>query len=572
MKSKKQPVTDAKVVAIPAVQESIVDPGAQVSTLRSEEDTNRERIEVKRPNRLWVIVLLLGWVFDFLFWSQPIGINFALFSVICLVSGFYFLYQEGYRPARNSKWLLLPFGFFVIITFWRREPLTIFLAYTFTIFSISLLANTYLGGYWMQYGLSDYFLKLSLLIGSMISRPIDFFAQVRKDQAAKGEISRTLPLWGVARGLAIALPVVICFASLLASADAVFSQKLGDFFGLFSMGSIAEYFLRFVLIIFYAYLLAGLFLHAAASKDEKSPGGDKSVIKPFLGFTESAVVLGSVSILFLLFVIVQFQYFFGGETNIGIAGYSYSQYARRGFNELVAVAFFCLVMILGLSTVTRRTNETEKRIYSGLSVVIVALVMVILVSAYQRISLAIDWHGFSRLRLYPRVFLVWLGILLVSVVILEILRQERYFASAALIASLGFAVTLTLINIDAAIVKHNVPRSLQGKNLNVAHLASLSTDAVPALVEEYQSTKYSQPVHEGLGAALACYLHTDAFPTSDNRDWRSFNLSHWRAHHALQEVQLSLQEYGINDKRWPVRARTPGNMLYECYYSSAAEE
>jgi hypothetical protein len=571
MKSKKRPINDAKVAAIPAVQETIVEPVAQVSPPKSEARIQRERIEVKRPNRLWVIVLLLGWVFDLLFWSQPIGINFAIFSVIFLIGGLYFLYQEGYQPARNSRWLLLTFGFFVIITFMRQEPLTIFLAYTFTMFSVFLLVNTYQGGQWMQYGLSDYFLKLSLLIGSMISRPIEFFVQVRKDEAAKGEVSKILPLWGVLRGLAIALPVVVCFASLLASADVVFSQKLGDFFGLFSVGKFAEYFLRFVLIFFYAYLLAGVFLHTAASKDEKSHGEEKTVIKPFLGFTESTVVLGSVAVLFTLFVIVQFQYFFGGQTNIGVTGYTYSQYARRGFNELVTVAFFSLVMILGLSTVTRRINEMEKRIYSGLSVVIVALVMIILVSAYQRISLAIDWHGFSRLRLYPRVFLVWLGILLVSVVVLEILRQERYFAFAAVLASIGFAISLTLVNVDAAIVKHNVPRVLHGKNLNVAHLASLSTDAVPVLVKEYQSTRYSQTVHEGLGAALACYLHKDSLP-NDDRDWRSFNFSRWRAHNALQEVQLSLQEYGINDKRWPLRARTPSNVLYDCFYSSAAEE
>ena len=268
-------------------------------------------------------------------------------------------------------------------------------------------------------------------------------------------------------------------------------------------------------------------------------------------------------------MIIQFQYFFGGETNIGVTGYTYSQYARRGFNELVIVAFFSLVMILGLSTVTQREKETEKRVYSGLSTGLVALVMIILVSAYQRISLAIDWHGFSRLRLYPRVFLIWLAVLLLAVVILEIFQRERYFAFAAILASLGFAVSLTLTNVDAAIVRHNVPRVLGGKNLNVSHLASLSFDAVPALVDEYNSSAYSQDVHEGIGAALLCYLNTDSFPGAYDRDWRAFNLSRWRAHIALQSVQASLQEYGI--KRFPWRVRIPGNALYECHYDSSRE-
>jgi hypothetical protein len=564
MESKKQPSTDPEVAAVPVAQAPLVKAQGKVV---------KERIAIAHPARFWVIVLLLGWMFDFLFWNKPVGINFALFSVISLIGGLYLLLAEGYRPARNSLWLLLPFAFFVVITFVRQEPLTIFLAYTFALFSIGLLANTYLGGRWFQYGLSDYFKKFFALIGSLANRPIDFLAQIRKEQTARGTSGTSLPLWGIVRGMVIAFPIVVFFGSLLASADLVFSQKLGEFLGLFSIGKLAENFLRLILILVYGYLLAGIFLHAASrSKDEKLIGEDKPVIKPFLGFTESAIVLGSVSILFLLFVIVQFQYFFGGATNIGVAGYTYSQYARRGFNELVTVAFFSLVMILGLSTVTRRTDDREKRVYSGLSVVIVGLVMVILVSAYQRISLAIAWHGFSRLRLYPRAFLVWLGVLLITVVVLEIFRRERYFAFATVLASLGFALSLTLVNVDAAIIKHNVPRVLQGRKLNVAHLASLSSDAVPALVEEYRSTSYSQSIHEGLGAALACYLHNDSHPDAYNPDWRSFNLSRWRAHYALQKVQVSLQEYGINDKRWPVRARTPTGLLYECYYYDSRAE
>ena len=571
MTSKKQPPADAKVAAIPAVQDSLVGPAAQSQAIQSLENTLRKTIDIKQPNRLWVMVLLLGWIFDFLFWQRAVGINFALFSALCLLGGMLLLFAEGHRPARSSLLLLLPFMFFVVITFLRQEPLTIFLAYTFSIFSIGLLAITYLGGGWFRYGLTDYFNKFLRFFAGVIYLPMEFSAQVRKEQSENSQTKKRVSLWPFVRGVVIALPIVAFFAVLLASADLVFSQKLGDFFGQFRFDNLPEYFLRLVLISICAYILGGSFLYAASqSKDEEIVGEHKPIIKPFLGFTEASVVLGSVSILFIIFVIIQFQYFFGGETNIGVAGYSYSQYARRGFNELVIVAFFSLVMILGLSTVTHREKPTEQRVYSGLSVGIVALVMVILVSAYQRISLAIDWHGFSRLRLYPRVFLIWLGILLVAVVVLEIFHRERNFAFAAVMASLGFAVSLTLMNVDAAIIKHNVPRVLTGKNLNVAHLASLSVDAVPALVEEYNSTSYSQEVHEGIGAALLCYLNDDSLPGAYDRDWRAFNLSRWRAHYALQTVQASLQEYGI--KRFPWRVRTPSNVLYECQYDSSAEQ
>jgi hypothetical protein len=164
---------------------------------------------------------------------------------------------------------------------------------------------------------------------------------------------------------------------------------------------------------------------------KKSP-----IIPPFLGFTESTIVLGSVVALFAAFVVVQFQYFFGGTTNINMEGYTYAEYARRGFGELVTVAFFALMMLLTLSGVTKRETETQRKIYSGLGIGLVALLLVMLVSAYQRLGLYEAVYGFSRLRTYTHVFLVWIGFLLIATIVLEILRKERMFAFAMLIASL----------------------------------------------------------------------------------------------------------------------------------------
>ena len=52
--------------------------------------------KIKQPNRLWLLVLALGLLFDFLFWNYPIGANYAIFSVLCLLSGLFFLIAEGY--------------------------------------------------------------------------------------------------------------------------------------------------------------------------------------------------------------------------------------------------------------------------------------------------------------------------------------------------------------------------------------------------------------------------------------------------------------------------------------------
>jgi hypothetical protein len=517
----------------------------------------------KYPYRLWIVVLILGWTFDYLFWKKAIGVNYALFTCLTLIVGLGLLVAGKLQPAGKGLWLLLPFAFFTATTFLRQEPLTKFLAFTFSLFPLGLLATSYIGGRWMQYGWLDYFENFFQLVGSMFVRPIVFNEQIHKEQLESGKPGGKLPYLALLRGLLIALPIVFCFGSLLASGDVVFEQKLAD---IFEAEKFVENITRLVLIVSCAYLLAGVFLHAAGrSGNEKLVGEGKPVFRPFLGFYESVVVLACVNLLFLAFVIVQFKYFFGGQTNIGVEGYTYSQYARRGFNELVMVAFFSLLLVIGSSTFTRREGQQQRRVFSGMNVALVGLVLVILVSAFQRILLAIDWHGFSRLRLYPSVFLIWVGILFVAIVVLEIFQRERSFAFATVLASIGFAFSLTLLNVDDATVRYNIPRVLQGKNLNVTHLASLSPDAIPALVEAFHSSEYFETMHEGIGAILACYLYSERVPLVMDMDWRSFNLSRWRAHQAIREVRIELVGYRFRGNKWSVQTvRTPNNKLYNC--------
>ena len=54
-----------------------------------------------------------------------------------------------------------------------------------------------------------------------------------------------------------------------------------------------------------------------------------------LGLIEVATLLISVDLLFLVFVWIQFAYLFGGQANITLEGYTYAEYARRGFFELL---------------------------------------------------------------------------------------------------------------------------------------------------------------------------------------------------------------------------------------------
>jgi hypothetical protein len=516
---------------------------------------------------LWLTALILAWFFDFLFWRHSPGISFAIYVVLCLVGGFTLLGLDGLRPNWKSLLLLLPILFFAAISLIRQEPMSLFLAYAFTLFSLGVLAMSYLGGRWPAYSLSDYIVNFFKLAGSSIARPFTFIGETRRQKAEAGAISGAKRIWPILRGILIAIPVVAIFAALLSSADMIFAQRLDELIKLFRLEKLPEYIFRAVYILIGMYLLVGIFLHAAArSQDEKLIGEGKPLVPAFLGFTEAAIVLGSVVALFTAFVAIQFRYFFGGQANIHIDGYTFAEYARRGFGELVGVAFISLLLYMGLSAIVKRESASQRWGFSGLGITMVALVGVMLVSAFQRLLLYEAAYGFTRLRTYTHVFMIWLGVLLAAVVLLDIVRKERAFALAALLAALGFAMTLSLLNVDGFIVHQNVARAPQGEGLDVPYLASLSTDAVPALTAEFNDPSLPSLTRDAIGAALVCRGRVNS--SSGDGDWHGFTLSAWWAEQAMQQLQDQLAQYQITDKDWPIRVLTPASVYYECYQSS----
>ncbi|HEX6035668.1 MAG TPA: DUF4173 domain-containing protein [Anaerolineales bacterium] len=523
------------------------------------------------PNRFWVTVIFLGWSFDFLFWKKPLGINFAIFVILCLGTGILLLRWDELRLSPRAGLLLLPITFLAAMTFIRLEPMTVFLSIAMVLFLMGVFTLTYRNGEWTRYALLDYVFGYLRLLGSMVARPLGFVAENHREQPTANE-KRSTRVWPYVRGVVIALPVIAIFASLLSSADPIFAKQFEKLIDLFKIDNLPEYIFRLVYILIFAYALAGAFLHAAQKSGVKPE--EKTWISPFLGFTESTIVLGSVVILFIAFVIVQFQYFFGGQANISIEGYTFSEYARKGFGELVTVAFFSLLLLLGLGTITRRETEAQRRAFSSLGVGLVGLLIVMLIAAFQRLVLYEAAYGFSQLRTYTHVFMIWLGLLLVAVVVLEVLRRERAVGLAMIVAALGFTVSLNVLNVDAFIVKQNIQREIrsttdknfaQGRaDLDAQYFVDLSDDSIPPLVSAFHSKSVPASVKEKIGAALACKSY-ERGQTKPTTSWQGFHFSRWNADNALKQVSKELKTYQIVDKDWPVMVQTPGEEEFLCY-------
>jgi hypothetical protein len=500
--------------------------------------------------RYGLAALLAAWSIDLLFWKTPPGVSFFVWTVFVIAAGLLLGRADG---VRFSRWSILPIVSSLIfsgITFIRAESFTRFSSYLLTLASLALLAGTLSSGNWIVYRLWDYLSAfLRLLLGVLI-RPFDLLrrpagAQTRQNTQNSISLRSTARRVGV--GLLLALPVVGLLASLLASADPIFADRLGGLFKIFDLNKVGETIFRLTYILIFAFIFTGVYLHALRpTSPETRPNPASPWLKPFLGWTESAVVLVCVDLLFGLFVGIQFWYFFGGEANITATGYTYADYARRGFFELVAVAVISLMLYLCLSTITRRDSRASRTGFTGLSVFLMAMVVVMLVSAFQRLLLYEQAYGFTHMRLYTHIFIIWLGALLLATVIFELARRSYRFGLALLVTILGFGLTFGLLNVDATIAGQNLERARTGAKLDAIYLASLSPDGVPMLLDEFRRAGQTQAIRDALGAELACRT---ASVRKEILPWQGLNLSENNARTLLLANQAEWAAYPVRSTK-----------------------
>ncbi len=533
--------------------------------------------KAKSPSAFLAAGVILGWSVDLLFWKKPTGISIAIWFILALAGLFLLARNEKTRHAKLS--LLLALGIILMtgMTVLRMEGFTRFVNTSLALGGLILLAATFTSGHWFYYRVVDYFIPTIVTIFGGLGRPGKVLTQStgeEGDTEKKSTLSRIMRHFlPVLRGLLIAAPIVLILGALLSSADMIFADRLEKLFELFDLERLPEYIFRVFYIIVLAYTFTGIFLQAVLpKKTEDRPDHKRTWVKPFLGWTESAIVLGSINLLFAFFVIIQFRYLFGGQANITAAGYTYSEYARKGFGELVTVAVLSLLIYLCLAAVTRTKTRGQRTGFSTLSTLLMVLVLIMLASSLQRMLLYEGAYGFTRLRTYTHVFIFCLAALLIATVVLELTGNRGRFGLALLLFSFTFAIALGVMNVDAFIANQNIQR-VSGphgdwKTLDGYYLSELSSDAVPVIAAAYQNPALPEKARDQLGAELACRLTLAAREVEENPvSWQSYHPSNARAIQLMNNLSDQLfEKYSVRKDEYGGLFVPLGFDRYDCYY------
>lgn len=425
------------------------------------------------------------------------------------------LFMRRYSATPHSRATLLLWGLvllFSLLVAWRDAPELRTLNLLMSGLLIGILVIQSQPGSLSRATVYDYPFRA---IGALLLGFIDTFNLLMTDIAWRliPVGARGKHLASVFRGLIIAAPLLLIFGALFANADANFEKLISTSFSFDS----ETLFQRTFIGVIFAWMAAGLFRRmyvvppAPPVQSVRAVNSDR-----WLGPTEIGIVLGSLNLLFLLFVSTQWRYFFGGaEVVRATADLNVADFARRGFFELVAVTGLSLPILLGFHALIDPEKQAMRKLYKWLASSMLVLLAVVMQSAYMKLQLYMDSFGLTTQRLYVGACLVWLVLVFAWFAMTTLNERSNRFAWGGVVALAATIFGLNLLNPDRFVAEWTLQRQSPDK-VDWSYLSSLSTDAAPALANAWPKVP---------AEARSAYAEKLSRAWAVEPDWRSMNWS-----------------------------------------------
>lgn len=484
--------------------------------------------------------LLLALVHQYLFFDKMPGISYPIFVVLFYAFVLYFA-RERLRKFTWFSYVWLGSIFLLSLTYVLFGNWFFFGLNFLVIPALILLHMTYMLSYrqpsWSGFGLIgaalEHFFPQSL-------RHLRTAVKLLHRGQAHGTMSnaRKQVMIRVVIGLLISIPLLLIVTSLLSTADGVFNELLAKFPDYFANISLGEGFFR---VLWVVLLGLGMFGFVWGFVDSKSyirthpANGLEAMAGPAaagheedgIGIDDPVIittVLVAINVVYMLFVSVQFSYLFGAWEGILPDGKTYADYARSGFFELIMVTSINFgILLLSLLSV-RKAGGGLKRLIQLLLYILVLCSMVMLYSAYSRLTLYEEAYGYTYIRFLVHAFMIFLGLLLVLAAV-RITRAQFPLVQCYIVLGLLSYVLMNYIGMDHIIAEQNIQRYEASGTLDAHYLTQLSADVVPELIA------FSKQENGILDEELRYRLDKQMQPL---RHWQSFNIANFRGQRALE--------------------------------------
>jgi hypothetical protein len=246
-----------------------------------------------------------------------------------------------------------------------------------------------------------------------------------------------------------------------------------------------------------------------------------------------STVLFVLNLVFVTFVIFQFIYLFGGSENVigESANFTYAQYARKGFWELLFVSITAYLLILILNLKVELKNVLHKAVFYSNYIVLVLSVLIINYSSHTRLSLYEEIYGFTGLRIFVHLTIIAIAVQYLFLFISPFFKnRQRFISFTTGILAFVFYSVLLFLPMDYYVAKKNLELYREKERLDVGYMLYLSDEAIPVLVD------ISDEVPESTEVLIKKDLKERYERIKVSRQkWMSYNISYQRNKDLLEE-------------------------------------
>lgn len=470
-----------------------------------------------------IFSLILGLIASILFTNASFGINVFLLTLIFVLSNFFLrsIFQSRVFVSRYDIISLMMVLMSASIVFYYERGLqffTILFIMSLSLPSVLLPVK------------SKYFDRFSF-IHSYIVAQLESFFEITKYHNYLDKIEIKAPsarrmnyIKYVVMGIVISVPFMCIITLLLSSADQVFGEMISNFFN-----KIFEFDLQFS-----SYLIQGIFIfgttavitliylaYSYLSKSKET--NDKAIIPARSHWIVNTIVLNNINIIFLVFIIIQFVYLFGGEENIIARGMSYSQYARKGFFELQFITVIMMSVLYGIYKFGSENGLASKIILRFSAGINILMTLIIIFSAHRRMDLYEQTYGYTLLRFYPHMVIFIEAILFLFLFFINIKRSYfKHFSLFMLIVIAGFVSVIGFLNPVNIVIKNN----MKMERADFYYLQRFGSENFLYSVDNYNDI-------------YNCNNKYLVFEETKNSDLRSFNLVKYFGEEKKEDIQNS---------------------------------
>ncbi len=285
-------------------------------------------------------------------------------------------------------------------------------------------------------------------------------------------------LGSVFLGLIIALPFVLLFFVVFMSADLVFANYFKHFFNDAKFGEYSFKLIRDFLVAVFFFASGATMLLRQSKAQAHEP-----IIPAPNPFAQTVYItfLSLLNALFLIFVIFQLAYFFGGQDYVLAQGLTYAQYARHGFFELLLASGMVLAIVWAIYYL----SELKLKLTKFFTLALIVQTGIIIASALHRLVIYVSVYNLSVQRWWAAFCIILIAIVLLMVFIAGLKQYAyRFTAKIVFLAILLISSSALLVNSEALVARYNIYRFLSGQTntFDPNYLNQLSEDAIPEIV------------------------------------------------------------------------------------------